>query len=127
MVFHDYSFSTELVRSYEHSVSFSNIKEKYLIDSSGIELIEVVFEDQGGAGMPDGKQIVENDDAYIVTESMKIGKQLNILGDKSQSIYLDNRRVDLEGMDDGLIVVKSKWTNVLMVVVNSLKEWLNES
>lgn len=86
-----------MVVSQIHSVSHSLIKDQYLITPYSINQESVVYEDQGGAGMPNHKDI--RLDAVFISEYLNQSKSIQMMMTNKNTLDIGSNSIKLNNKD----------------------------
>jgi len=89
-----------------HSVSLTHIKEYYLVSGYDIQLYKVDYEDQGGAGMPNHKDIVL-DNTFTFDLNIRYN-DIYMMVDKNNYIKINGKSIPLNVSEYGSVELSIK-------------------
>jgi hypothetical protein len=113
-----------------HSVSNSPIVDKFTVTDEGIVLIESIYSDQGGAGMPDvledGELLTISENRFIVTRHRVIGNKLNILIDTNSQWAFKMDDHTINNLEDGYVSIEIDYKALINQLVFK-QRWQDEN
>jgi len=89
-----------------HSVSLTPIKEYYLVSGYDIQLYKVDYEDQGGAGMPNHKDIVLNN-AFTFDLNIRYN-DIYMMVDTNNYIEINGKSIPINVSEYGIVELSVK-------------------